>query len=159
MAVIVELNDLEQKLARYLGPARLKYNREAGHKRFTPQNSHSHEENEIDSVGAEIAFCKLFNVYPDLVIGQTPLFDALLRTGQYVDIKQTRVENGHLIVMPHKAEHPADLYVLMVGKLPRYRCAGYMRPEELFHDERIKNFGYGPMYAVKESELHQLAFQ
>ena len=63
--MVVTLNDAEQRLARYLARQRYESNRNQGvtNNRVGPQ---SDEVTDLEGIAAEIAFCKLFNVYPDL---------------------------------------------------------------------------------------------
>jgi len=148
----VVLNDTEQKLAEHLANSRYNMNRSQGvcNKRIGPQGDW---ETDLEGVGAEIAFCKNFNVYPDLSLDGHPTEDAILKCGKRVDVKSTKYDNGHLIAVLGKRNKAPDLYALVVGKFPRYRIAGFIEADELLKDERIMDFGYGPTYAIEQGEL------
>lgn len=147
----IHLNDAEQKLAQYLAKKRYEAARKKGieNKKKGPQ---SNEITDLQGVGAEIAFCKMHNVYPDTEVGHTPLEDATLPDGKTVDVKSTHHPNGHLIVAMWK--NPAiSYYALMVGEFPSYRYAGLMEPQDIMQKSRIKDFGRGPVYAARQDEL------
>jgi hypothetical protein len=147
----ITLNDAEQKLARYLAASRHASNRSEGTKnsRIGPQ---SDEQTDLEGIGAEIAFCKIHNIYPDTQIAERPAADAYLPDGTTVDVKATPYPNGHLLAVRWK-KCDVQMYSLMVGTFPTYRHAGMMPAPELLRPERLKNFGYGDSYAAKQSEL------
>ncbi len=148
----VRLTDFEIKIARKLGASRDQQNIDQGvpDQKVGPQDGRHIN---INGVGAELAFCKAFNVFPDLELGQWPDQDATLPCGATVDVKHTERENGQLLVRKNKAEKRCDFYVLVTGMMPAFRIRGGMRAEMLFQDERITDLGYGPTYAVPQSEL------
>jgi hypothetical protein len=152
--VIVELNELEQALARDLATRRHSTSRAEGLKdaRRGPMSA---EEVDLEGAGAELAFCKLANVYPDTG-GQPRPEDCHLADGRKVDVKATKHENGHLIAVRWKKPGAVDIYALVVGKFPKYRCAGFLPSSELLRDERLKSFGREPAYAAEQDELQRI---
>lgn len=58
------LNEAEQRLCRYLAKARCAVNRASGKPNpiIGPQLQ---EETELEGIGGELAFCKLYQIYPD----------------------------------------------------------------------------------------------
>ena len=148
----VTLNEAEQRLAKYLAGRRHGLARENGRHngRIGPQ---SDEETDLEGIGAEIAFCKLFNCYPDTEVGHTPDFDATVLPGRTVDVKATRYHGGRLLAVLGKKGKPPDFYALMIGSFPTYRCAGFMRADDLLQDVRIKDLGRGPGFAAEQIEL------
>jgi hypothetical protein len=148
----ITLNDAEQKLATYLAKQRHAKARAGGvtDKQIGPQSSH---ETDLQGIGAEIAFCRIANVYPDTDTGHTPLADCVLPCGSTVDVKATKHPNGHLLVAKWKDPNAVTAYALMVGQFPAYRMAGIAPSSEVFRPERLKNFGYGEGYAVGQGEL------
>lgn len=151
----IVLNDTEQRLAKYLAKKRFEHNRKSHttNARIGPQ---SDEETDLEGIGAEIAYCKLMNVFPDTNIDERPANDCILKNGKTVDVKTTKYKNGHLIAVCKKAkmEEQPDIYALMVGVFPKYRFAGMMDSKELLKEERLKDLGYGPTFAAKQQELH-----
>jgi len=148
------LNEAEQKLARYLAKRRYEANRESGtpNKKVGPQ---SDEDTDLNGIGAEIAFCKMLNVYPDTDLNTRPIADALTKDGISCDVKCTKYQNGHLLAVDWKKDMSPDAYVLMVGEFPSYRCAGWIAANDLFALPQ-KDMGYGPTYAAPQSELRPL---
>jgi hypothetical protein len=148
----ITLNEAEQKLATYLAKQRHSNNRERGvtDRRVGPQSSH---ETDLQGIGAEIAFCRIINVYPDTDVGHTPLADCVTINGHTVDVKATKHQNGHLLVAKWKDPQGVHAYALMVGEFPTYRMAGMAPSYEVFRPDRIKNFGHGEGYAVGQGEL------
>lgn len=148
----IELNVAEQKLAAFLANARYSNARNKGveDKKIGPQSC---AETDLEGIGAEIAFCKLFNLYPDTQTEYIPVHDAVLHTGQTVDVKSTKYNSGHLVAVKSKKEEPSDIYALMVGSMPVYRFAGFSTKGQLFRDANIKNFGHGDGYALPQDGL------
>lgn len=149
---IITLNDIDQRLARCMAAERAKScaERRAADCKVGPQDG---KITTLDGCGAEVAFDKLHNIYPDTEIGVTPIHDATMHNGMRVDVKQTTYPDGHLIAFKGKKDKPADFYALMIGKFPTYRYAGLMSGDEFIRDGRLTDFGYGPTYAARQDEL------
>jgi len=147
----VELTVAEQKLAQYLATKRHQAARKTGVKnsRIGPQ---SDEQTDLEGIGAELAFCKIMNIYPDLQFGERPIEDAVLPDGRTVDIKTTQYKQGRLLAVPWKKPN-IDLFALMVGTFPKYRFAGMMTADELLRTERLTDLGHGEGYAATQAEL------
>lgn len=148
----VLLTNIEQRLAKYVGESRFRANRKLGvvDEKIGPQ---SNAETDIESVGAEIAFCKAHNLYPDLQLEERLLADATLHNGMTVDIKQTKLTNGRLLVRTTKIEKRCDVYVLLTGMLPEYVIAGGYPGDMLFDDANLIDLGYGPTYGITQNRL------
>ena len=115
---------------------------------------------DIEGVMSELALCKYFGVYPELVfeIGVRSVnngtdrgdivFDSLC-----IDVKSTKHNNGRLFSM--KEHEAVDLYVLLIGKRGDYRVAGCMYASELYTKERWGYHGVfkKPCYAAEQHEL------
>ncbi len=151
MRLTYTLNKAEQKLARYLAAERHAMNRRAGagNRRVGPQ---SDEQTDLEGIAAEIAFCRVMNVYPDTSLDGRPAYDAQIGLRR-VDVKATTYQNGKLIAVPWKAENPPDAYALVVGTFPEYRVAGWLPADRLLVHERLTDLGHGPTYAAEQSEL------
>jgi hypothetical protein len=152
----ITLNKAEQKLATYLAKCRYANARANGipDKKIGPQ---SNWQTDLEGIGAEIAYCKAMNLYPDLEItqGYTPTEDCVTPHGDSVDVKTTKYRNGHLLATLKKAKKSCDLYALVVGSFPSYRIAGHMSHDELCRDDRIKDMGHGKGYAAPQDELEK----
>lgn len=146
------LNDAEQMLAKYLAEKRYDSNR-ASKIRNAKIGPQSNQETDLNGIGGEIAFCKMFGAYPDMSISpRHGGFDCLWR-GKKVDVKTTKYTTGKLIARKSKDKSSADLYVLIVGQFPRYAYKGMASSDELFKNENIVNLGYGDTYALDQSKL------
>lgn len=152
--MIIELNDAEQRLARYLALARYRNARKKGivNHRIGPQ---SDELTDLEGIGGEIAFCKMMNLYPDLQIEYIPGYDCVLPDGTKVDVKTTKYENGKLLSVPWKEPKDIDVFALMIGGIPRYRYAGMMKAKELLQEHRKQNLGHGVVYVATQDELYK----
>jgi hypothetical protein len=150
--MIVTLNQTEQELAQVIAQRRYEAARGQGLTDLKV-GEQSNWETDLEGAAAEIAFCKLANVYPDMETGRSNIEDCYLKNGYAVDVKTTRYEGGRLLAVRWKRENSVDLYALMVGTFPKYRLAGFMRAEDLIQEARLKDLGRGPSFAADQSEL------
>ena len=153
----ITLNDAEQRLARFLAQSRHKNARNRGitDAKIGDQSAWA---TDLEGIAAEIAFCKLKNVFPDtetnLPASDLPDADALVEQLGSVDVKATKVASGHLLVRPNKTGKNIDTFALMIGECPTYRYAGWITAEELLRDETLKDFGYGDTHAMTQKDLN-----
>lgn len=156
----ISLNEGEQFVCKFLAKKRFENNRKRGIKnsRIGDQND---EITDLNGLGAEFSFCKLFNIYPDLSIfirsskqGED-LGDTVLNDGRTVDVKTTTYTNGKLLAVPWK-QNKVDLFVLMVGDFPNYVFKGFMKSEILINTNRLGNLGHGPTYIAYQQELKEI---
>lgn len=151
----VLLNPQEQALCRYLAKLRHNNARNKNVKNNKIGNQ-SDEMTDLEGIGGEIAFCKLFNLYPDISIevrnSKTDKGDAVLN-GLVIDVKTTKYKTGRLLAAPWK-EPSVDLYALMVGEIDKgYSFKGFMAYSELAKEERLLDLGHGKGYAAEQQEL------
>jgi len=116
----------------------------------------SNELTDLEGIAAEIAFCKLANIYPDLDLDHTNPADCYLRDGRAVDVKSTIYSSGRLLCVRWKNVTEVDLFVLMVGEFPRYRCAGFASSAELMQSNRLVDLGHGVGYSATQNELQSI---
>jgi hypothetical protein len=105
----------------------------------------------FEGVAGEFAFCKIANLYPDLSLHLRDVkdrHDVTLPNGRTVDVKTRRQDRDRLVVAAWKAEHPADIYVQMVGAPPAYEWTGWILGKALFVPARLEDLGHGPCYTV-----------
>lgn len=150
---MITLNEAEQRLARFIAVKRHAMNRSTNttDRKIGPQ---SNEETDLEGIGAELAFCKLMNVYPDLQCENRPVADATLPCGKTVDVKSTTYEDGKLAVTLWK-KPTVDLFALMVGRFPTYRLAGFRPAQEVISLLNIGNLGHGETYVLEQWQLNQ----
>jgi hypothetical protein len=152
------LNDAEQRLARYVAQRRTTSNRDArvNNQRIGPQND---ADTDLEGIGAEIAFCRLANVYPDLDVSpRAGGYDCTIRfgdTSRTVDVKTTKYPNGRLLAAKMKQLDAAQLYALMSGEFPDYVFCGWAMGDELIDGANLIDLGHGPTYALKQSVLRE----
>jgi len=133
LGAVVALSEFEQQLCRLVSDARCAANvgngvadQLVGGAPGVGDGSAS-----LNGIGAEWAFCRLFNVYPDTTIhprssrrGTDAGGDCRLRCGLSVDVKVTEWPRGGLLVVRWKGRG-ADLYALLTGRFPRYVFRGF----------------------------------
>jgi len=148
---VIILTEAEQRLARYLAQERPRRNRAAGVK--DQLSGGDAEAVELDGVGAELAFCRLMNVYPDLSTEPRRGGGDCVVNGVPVDVKTTRYNNGQLIVKEKVPKHHATVYALMVGRFPEYDYRGCALARDVLRPERLTKLGDGKVYAVSQDDL------
>ena len=156
----VILNEGEQACCRLLAQRRHAVNRSNGttDAKIGPQDANNID---LQGMGAEFAFCKAFNVWPDCSLasrssqgGTDQCGDALYR-GVTIDVKVTAYVSGRLLATRWKQSSDA-IYVLMVGSFPTYRYVGAMAAVDLLQPWRLKDLGYGLSYVAEQHELTDL---
>jgi hypothetical protein len=159
---IVTLISTEQDVCKALAKRRTSMNRNNGVKN-SKIGKLSDDEMDLEGMGAELAFCKLFNVFPDLTTHLRSSKDgmdggdAILHNGMKVDVKSTTRSNGRLVTANWKNENEkVDLYCLMTGSFPTYTFRGFISSENIFQDKNWRNLGYGYNYVAEQDELKTL---
>jgi hypothetical protein len=155
MSQFVVLSEAEQRLAKFLATRRYQNARSKG-LRNAKMGDQSNELTDLEGIASEIAFCKLMNIYPDLDLDHTNSADCFLRDGRAVDVKSTVYNSGRLLSVRWKDASKVDIFVLMVGEFPRYRCAGFMSSAELIQPNRLVDLGHGEGYAATQNELQSI---
>jgi hypothetical protein len=146
----IVLNDTEQIMARQLAKRRHDNNRARGvvDRQIGKQPS---EETDLNGLGAEMAFARIFNLYPDL--GDTPgKEDGTTRKGYSYDVKTTKYKNGRLLAVMNKRVEDCEFYVLMIGEFPSYTVTGYASAKELLSGKYIEDLGHGKGHAMKQTD-------
>lgn len=152
--MFIELTPAEQIFARELAANRTASARAGGQVNMKGSGQ-SQEQVELEGVGAELAFCKLMNIYPDTGSGPRPE-DCHLLDGRRVDVKATQHEHGQLVAARWKKPGAVHVYVLMVGTFPTYRCAGFYPSDALLTDERLTELNNRLVYAAGQHELDSI---
>jgi len=111
---------------------------------------------DIDGMGAEVAFCKHMNLYPDFSLCPQKLtFDCLTKEGNKVDVKQTHYPDGRLLVLPEKKNAETTHYVLVTGKIPKFKIVGYAEKEQVFQDKNLKEMRGKKVYMIDQPDLQK----
>jgi hypothetical protein len=154
----IKLTPVEIRLCEHVTKVRMKTNvqNNVNEKKITKDQD---LEIEIQGYGAELAFCRLFNIFPDTSThsrsSEEDTGDATLHCGLSVDVKATNYPLGKLLAPIWKSDN-IDLYALMVGDFPDYTFKGFMLKDELRQDRRVGTLGHGPTYIAHQHELMEL---
>lgn len=108
---------------------------------------------EIDEEGfiGEFAFCKHFNVFPDITAkSRKDAIDCKYR-GKNFDVKATRLKNGRLIARYNKN---VQAYALAIIYETYVLLPGYIMVED-FYKEEHKTGEFGDSYVVGQHKLTQ----
>ena len=153
-AMTVELTPSECAVAQMLASMRTMVSRAAGITNLK-QGGQSQHITELEGMAAELAFAKHFNICPDMSIKPVGGGSDGILKGKTIDVKVTSYPDGRLLAHPNKKKDPSDVFVLLVGKMPKYRIAGYALAEDLIHPNNLTDLGHGPVYAMNQSSLKQ----
>ena len=159
---VISLNQAERKLAHFVAK-----NRNGNNRHFNTTNLKISADDpatvDLEGVCGEIAFCRLFNVYPDIDTDREPphpLYDAIIPPippGIRIDVKTTKYENGKLLVDARKGSKTdgVDFYALMTGQFPGpYTFRGFIAKEHIIQPHRIGTLIKGfKTYMADQSEL------
>ena len=150
-SALVVLTDTEQAIVKHVARTRFEKNRARGvvDAKIGPQ---SNEQTDVDGFGAEMAAAKLLNCWPDFQTDDAPTADLMLNDWS-IDVKATSYPHGKLLARLSKSQEPCDIYLLMVGTFPEYRCPGFAYRKEMFSDEAMTDLGWGNTYAIEQENL------
>jgi hypothetical protein len=155
----VRLGSEEQALCRYIAKKRSENNRACNVTNNNFTNGMSDFECDLQGFGGEMAFCKLFNSYPDLQIGarsaQTDDGDCTV-SGLRIDVKTRRRHDGDLLVNSTK-KPTVFAYALMTGTFPEFVFRGVFIALSLMKPERLIRMPGGMSYRAHQSELLMLS--
>ncbi len=145
------LNETEGMIIKMMAQSRIAHNRKHNYK-DTLYLDKDPTLAEINYLGAEFAFCKQFNIYPDLDHLQPKEYDCIFN-GYTVDVKHTERPHGRLIVKNKKWTKIPDYFVLMIGTFPEYQYAGNFKGSELLRASRLDIELPYPAFAAEQKEL------
>lgn len=136
MSEIIELNDIEVKIAELVGRTRHEYDTECGiiDRRISDRTS---VEIDIQGMLGELAIAKYLNVYPDLnTVLRTQCPDLVYR-GWSIDVKN-KGESGYddMITPAYTLEGKADIYINIKGSNP-FEIIGWCYESILIRKENL----------------------
>jgi hypothetical protein len=107
---------------------------------------------ELEGYGAELAFCKMFNIYPDMTTeSRSGGIDCKYKDFT-VDVKWSNT--GYIIVPAHKKVCEVDIYVLMSGHFPSYEFEGFVTADILQSPKNMGDpFHKGNCWSMKREDL------
>lgn len=152
---IIQLNDGEQQICQFIANCRANENDRNGVQDRAFRDIGNYETH-LQGFGAEMAFAKMINVYPDFSYHlrncKNDIGD-LRWNDKSIDVKTTQIPNGRLITPYWKVNSKIDIYVLMVGQFPNYEYKGYLYREEFIRQDRLRDLGHGATYVAEQREL------
>ena len=151
--VTITLNETERSLATHLARQWTEYDDKIG---YPPTlNGLTPLQNNIQAIGAEIAFCRAANIYPNLNLNGFEEWDCILPGGTKVNVKQSPKQdpNLDLLVQIKNYKRYPDIYVLMIGEFPTCRHAGWIEKEKVIRPERINYHLPKPAYTYPRRHL------
>jgi len=151
----IVLNVTEQSIVRFIAEERNRNKQEEGIKDRKYDSADNPVDLNLEGFGAEFAFCKWENVFPDFAIHNfSGGWDALDKWNRRVDVKWSKT--NFLLAPEHKKLGSCDIYVLIKGNFPKYRIVGWCEEAELLSEKNLKDWfnkgkvGYGiPMEQLK----------
>ena len=154
----ITLNDAEQRITKYVSARREEYNKKTAMRNYKVDSSRTDLQVTEDGIGAEIAFCRLCNCYPDLQYTERRAWDAVHVFYGKVDVKTTKHKHGRLIAHLKTSDQKefADSFALVVGTFPDYEFVGWTDGDILLREERItrlKETSDDECYAMDQKEL------
>jgi len=157
----ITLTYCEKKLSHFVARHRNGNNRyfNITNLKISPDSPHAVD---LEGIAGEIAFCRLFNVYPDLDTDRPPphpFYDATIHPapGYRIDVKTTKYESGKLLVDARKNSvktDAVDFYALMTGSFPGpYVYRGMIARETIIAPHRIQTIKGYRSYVATQNEL------
>jgi len=153
----VQLNAPELTFAKWVGRERQKAAERRG---YNNQNQCGKNDMQIHIDGAcgELAFAKIFKLYPASVFdtpGELAPFDCWFPEVGGIDVKTTPNKCGRLNIEYRKVNNPADVYALMCGENGRFMYAGMIRGNEALTDKYLTDVGNGAFFAIPQNDLYE----
>lgn len=123
-------------------------------------STNQYQDVEFDGLIGEYAFCKLHNIFLDVIPNVRAGSYDCLYNGWRVDIKATRYHTGQLIGHKDRNED-VDVFVLAIIDNNTVRFPGYALAEELYDVENITTLGKYPqlVFALPQSKLRKFKKQ
>jgi len=149
----IKLNDQELDLARKIASLRYGSSREAG-VHNAKIGGQSNFETDFMGFAGELAFCKLFNCYPDFaIVAGGADYDCIVG-GLRVDVKTTKYRSGHLLSRADKEYPNIDVFALIIGDAlsGEFEFVGWETAKALRSEENLSKKFEGS-YALPQDKL------
>lgn len=149
---MILLDEAEQEIVEFIAKQRTDANKKPD---GTTSNAFGRDPYALDKdgFGAEMAFCKKHNLYPDFSIFRrkgSP--DCITKKGKRIDVKHTSNPKGDMLVKTTKPKGEVDIYVLMTGVFPLFHIIGFATDEEVFNAPKIKG-AYTENYTLRQDQI------
>ena len=155
----ITLTKEEQKIVEFIAKLRVARNKKAGVTSTTTFKDTQYEV-DLNGFGAEMAFGRMCNLYPDFTTQiRSGGEDFHFHNGYLVDVKNCNFKVNGMYVRKG-AEDKADVFVLMRGEFPTYQFLGYTTTEDIVEKgyEVERTFGDKVInsYYLKKELLYQI---
>lgn len=149
----IVLNTVEQKIAKYIANQRYE-NARSKNIIDCKIGTQSNYDTDLEGISSEIAFCKAYNIYPNLENNIDDGFDVIYN-GFKIDIKSTKYKSGCLLAtLKQKNNNNVDIFVLVIGRFPGpYTVIGAATKQSLINEQNIKDLGRGKGYVLEQKDL------
>ena len=110
---------------------------------------------DIESTAAEMLVAKTLGKYWNIYITE-PNAPGANTDGDVgdVEVRHTKYTSGKLLL--HDRDRDEAVFVLVVGKYPRYRIAGWLTAGEGKRPELVEEYDGRSAYFVPQTELHSI---
>lgn len=151
--MLVVLDPGEMAVAQTLATLRHSVNTAAGVTDKRRDTTRDPNTTELMGVVGELAFCKAYNVWPDLsVVPRSGGHDAVLH-GKTWDIKAVAKSHHRLLAHPDKNLTDVDRYGLAVVTDAVVELVGWAPADKLLHPSTVTDLGHGPVHALRPDQL------
>ena len=153
----IKLNEVEQRLAKFIAKKRYQVAREAG-VYDNKLGDQSNWETDLEGIAGEIAYCKHKNCFPDLELKSYGYYDCIDPEIGTVDVKTTKYKTGKLLAVKGKAlkDKIPDAYVLMIGEFPEYEYKGWATSNELLNNKNLQSLnGKSEGFVLSQDKLRR----
>jgi len=134
---VIELTDAERRIAQWIAEERQRRNEAAGIRDRSNNPALPGAGPHVVGVPGELAFAKLFNVWPDLDTTPRSGGADCERFGETIDVKTTGHPDEGLWAVTSKSACPPDHYALMGGRNGKYQFHGFIRDDDLVKYGRV----------------------
>jgi hypothetical protein len=154
----IKLTLEETQIADAIAKRRFNQNRLAN-RPISTQGAGSPESYDAIGMRGELAFCKLYNCYPDLSFLERDLSldkgDCYIKDYGWVDVKTSERPDANLVISKNKIAKPGAFFALMTGVDREFIFHGLIEQNSALQPERLKQLRHGkqPAYFVLRSEL------
>lgn len=129
----ITLTKEEQKIAEFIAKLRVARNKNAGVQSTTTFKDSQYAV-DLNGFGAELAFCRMCNLYPDFTTQlRSGGDDCHFHNGYRVDVKNCNPKVQGMYIRKG-AEEKADVFVLMRGTFPTYQFMGYATQDKILRE-------------------------
>ncbi len=146
------LNKMELRLAKALAKAKMDQNQVNGMISSGPRSL----EIDLRGVSGELAVCKKYNTYPDMVIGPHYSGYDLIYNNLRVDVKTTKFTSGYLQAKLKKKHTDCDVFILVRDESPTFVLEGWIPSIDFLTQDNIMDLGYGDKFTLQADQLRPM---